>query len=223
MIRTGSSHPNGELVHSDPAAAPPPAVAAWHTRLVRADPTTGWDGRRWTSGVLAPGFAPGIHPDEVVASWNLRPGVGADVGIRARSAETGWHPWQELARWGPAGDRRSAPAEAPGDVGDDRVPIIDTDILRAAPSDRWDAVQLRITLHAGSAASTRPLTLAAVSFSAPAAPVAGASDPAGTPHALTVPPLSQRAYPQRDDLGGGGPAWCSPTSLTMVAGAWGAA
>jgi len=224
MIRSGSSCPNGELVPSDPPVAPPPSGSAWFTHLVRADATTGWHGRRWTSGVLAPEFAAGVHPDEVIASWNLDRGVGADIEIRARSIDAGWHSWQRLARWGAIGDRRSAPTDPARDHRAHVGPVLDTDILRAAPEDRWDAVQLRLTLHDEPSASDPPLRLAAVSFSAPDGPVpaaAGAAAGASTPHALSVAPLSQRAYPSRDDLGGGGPAWCSPTSLTMVASAWG--
>lgn len=206
---------------SDPVVPPQPAGRAWHTHLVRADATTGWEGPRWTSGVLAPGFAAGVHPDEAIASWNLAPGVGADIEIRARSVDTGWHPWQWLARWGAVGDRRSAPTEHAGDRSARRRPTVDTDILRSAAGDRWDAVQLRLTLHDESAAPARPLRLATVSFSAPDAPVADDPRPLTTPHAVSVAPLSQRAYPSREDLGGGGPAWCSPTSLTMVASTWG--
>jgi len=208
-------------VTPSPAADERPAPATWHTRLVRADTAAGWEGRRWTSGVLEPGFPAGVHPDEVIASWNLAPGGHADVSIRARSIDTGWHEWQELARWGAAGDRRSDPGEL-DDHDDPRRPTIDTDILRAAPGDRWDAVQLRLVLHDGPPASTPPLQLAAASFSAPADPAPTAPLDVPSPaHAIAVPPLSQRAYPSRADLGGGGPAWCSPTSLTMVAAAWG--
>jgi len=210
-------------------SAPAPAerlAATWHTRLVRADAAAGWDGRRWTSNVLEPGFPAGVHPDEVVASWNLDLGAGADVSIRARSIDTGWHEWQELARWGAVGDRRSDP-DHDDDDHDPLRPIIDTDILRAAPGERWDAVQLRLVLHDGPPASTPPLRLAAASFTAPAdaaPPVsAGFARVPPTAHAVVVPPLSQRAYPPRADLGGGGPGWCSPTSLTMVAAAWGIA
>lgn len=203
-----------------PAAAEQPAPATWHTRLVHADAAAGWKGRRWTSGVLEPGFPTGVHPDEVIASWNLAPGARADISIRARSIEAGWHAWQELARWGAVGDRRSDPGDHDDD-GDPLRPIIDTDILRAAPGDRWDAVQLRLVLHDGPPASTPPLRLATASFSAPGATPA-ASVPSPSPaHAIAVLPLSQRAYPPRPDLGGGGPAWCSPTSLTMVAATWG--
>ncbi|MFK4837452.1 C39 family peptidase [Microbacterium sp. ZW T2_14] len=207
---------------SDPVVRPQPAGHAWHTHLVRADATTGWEGPRWTSRALRPGFAAGVHPDEAIASWNLDPGVGADIEIRARSVDAGWHPWQRLARWGAVGDRRSAPEEHADDRRAGLRPIVDTDILRAAPEDRWDAVQLRLTLHDESAASARPLRLATVSFSAPNAPLADPPTLPTTPHAISVQPLSQRAYPPREDLGGGGPAWCSPTSLTMVASTWGA-
>ncbi|GAA5205974.1 peptidase C39 family protein [Microbacterium kyungheense] len=210
-------------MHPDPPVAPPPARPEWHTHLVRADTAAGWDGRRWTSAALSPVFAADAPPDEVVPSWNLEPGAGADVEIRARSVVAGWHPWQDMAHWGAPGDRRSSPAHAPSDAPDDLLPVVDTDILRAAPRDRWDAVQLRVTLHEPSPASARPLRLAAVSFTAPRASAGRGPAVAAVPHALAVPPLSQRAYPARDDLGGGGPAWCSPTSLTMVASAWGMA
>lgn len=196
-----------------------PQPRSWRTSLVRAAVDTGWEGRTWTSAVLEPAWGEGVAADQAVASWNLDAGTVALIETRARTADGSWHPWQVLARWGQTGDRRSA---EPGDAG--AGPVVDTDVLTAAKGGAFDAVQLRVTL-AEDAPSPRPLRLAAVNFTAPdrdgrAGQVARGAEPRGAASALV--PLSQRAYPARDDLGGGGPAWCSPTSLTVVALAWGA-
>lgn len=201
-----------------PAAATSPPTPSWRTRLVRADADTGWDGPRWTSGPLEAGFA----ADQAIASWNLEAGHTAVIEISARAVGGDWHPWLPLAEWGEVGSRRSVRT---GPAGTGPVPAVDTDVLVAADGTAFDAVRLRITL--GEAPEGHPLHLAAVSFSAPdhtpgdhrssGAPAAAGS-PSGA--AARLRPLSQRAYPARDDLGGGGPVWCSPTSLTMVMDAW---
>lgn len=207
--------------------------ASWQTRLMRADTSSGWDGRTWTSGVLEPGFG----ADQAVASWNLEPGARARVELRARTLDGAWHPWHEAAFWGAPGERRSPvpPVGSDGPEPQDDGPSVKTDILTARPERLFDAAQLRITLLDGlrEAGERPPLRLAALSFSAPGGSAAVESDagesdagrrrgaePVGA--AAAVQPLSQRAYPSRPDLGGGGPAWCSPTSLTMVLAAWGA-
>jgi len=201
-----------------PAAAPSPSTLSWRTRLVRADPFSGWDGARWTSEPLEAGFA----ADQAIASWNLDPGHAAVVEISARAVGGDWHPWLRLAEWGAAGSRRSV-STSPSGMG--ATPVVDTDVLTAADGAPFEAVRLRITLD--EAPEGHPLHLAAVSFSAPdrAPGNPRASDPCGPAAPLSgaaarVRPLSQRAYPAREDLGGGGPVWCSPTSLTMVMDAW---
>ncbi|MFF1572640.1 peptidase C39 family protein [Leifsonia sp. NPDC058292] len=202
--------------------------AAWQTRLVRADVSSGWDGRTWTSEVLEPGF----RADQAVASWNLEADAAALIELRARTLDGTWHPWQEAAFWGGPGGRRSPAPPAGSDGQGPQVdgPTVQTDILTARSGELFDAAQLRITLLDGLHEATvpPPLHLAALSFSAPGGSDGDESDaderrgaePVGAAAALQ--PLSQRAYPSRPDLGGGGPAWCSPTSLTMVLTAWGA-
>ena len=201
-----------------PTDATSPSTLSWRTRLVRADPATGWDGRRWTSEPLEAGFA----ADQAIASWNLDPGRAAVVEISARMVGGDWHPWLPLAEWGAAGRRRSV-STPPSSAG--AAPSVDTDVLMAADGAPFDAVRLRITLE--EAPEGHPLHLAAVSFSAPdhrpgnpEAPGSPGPSAALAGAAARLRPLSQRAYPARDDLGGGGPVWCSPTSLTMVMDAW---
>ncbi|WP_085368350.1 C39 family peptidase [Leifsonia sp. NCR5] len=213
-------------------------ASEWRTSLVRAETDEGWTGRQWTSNVLAPAWAGDAGADQAVASWNLDPDATAVVELRARTAGERWHPWQTVALWGDIGRRSSAaPGGAAGAASG--APTMETDVLTARSAGSFDAVQLRITLgHEGQgegregerAASRDALRLAAVSFSAPddegsaSAPdaVVGPTEEGTFGAASAVRPLSQRAYPARADLGGGGPAWCSPTSLTMVAAAWGA-
>lgn len=195
----------------------PLTTPRWRTRLLRADPRIGWEGPTWTSSVLEPGFA----ADQAIASWNADAGVAAHVEIRARDIDATWSQWLPLAEWGEPGARRS-PAHTPDD-GSDAAPFVDTDVLKARPAHPFDAVQLRITLD-GRPEGSSSLHLAAVSFTAPAdaGPLEDDSAAGAVGAAAALRPLSQRAYPKRDDLGGGGPVWCSPTSLTMVLTAWGA-
>ena len=190
----------------------------WRTHLERADPRSGWEGAQWTSAPLTSPFA----ADQAIASWNLEAGVRATIEIRAGKKDGSWYPWQLLAEWGPAGERRTA--EPPAAEAAPEGPRLDTDVLKAQDGDTFDAVQVRISLS--DASPTASLHLVSVNFSAPATPADVLSDAfsEGQPQgaAGAVRSLSQRAYPARDDLGGGGPVWCSPTSLTMVLDAWGA-
>ncbi|MDQ0614130.1 hypothetical protein QF046_001771 [Microbacterium sp. W4I4] len=202
--------------------SPAPTVPTWRTLLMRADTRVGWEGPRWTSDILEPGFA----ADRAIASWNLDAGTTAQVDIRSRRPDGAWHPWQSLATWGEPGARTS-PARSAAKPGEQGIPVVDTDVLTAPAGAEFDAVQLRITLGEGQDAdgdrSAGPLHLATVNVTASAdpAPLADTDAIGGIlGAAASVRPLSQRAYPARDDLGGG-PVWCSPTSLTMVALAWG--
>lgn len=210
-------------------------ASGWRTSLVRADTDEGWAGRRWTSSVLVPawaGEARDAGADQAVASWNLDPDTTAVVELRARTAGDRWHPWQTVALWGDIGHRSSAGQGAADGIASGE-PRMDTDVLTAGSLGWFDAVQLRITLGREGQegdVSKDALRLAAVSFSAPGGAVTasapharpGRAEAGAVGAASAVQPLSQRAYPARADLGGGGPAWCSPTSLTMVAAAWGA-
>ncbi|MGE5830224.1 MAG: peptidase C39 family protein [Micromonosporaceae bacterium] len=185
----------------------------------------------WT----APEYEPGFTFRELVATWHGHTPAGSwlEVCARARSAGV-WSGWLVLARWADH-DAEVHPTSVPHQANE--IARVATDTLRVdAGADAW---QLRVTLlrpapgraagpvltYAGAMVSTAtraPSRLRARSApgrvtrlrAAPIGPAAG--------RVLDVPPLSQRVhsghYPQ---WGGGGDAWCSPTSTAMVLAYWG--
>ena len=172
----------------------------------------------WTSPWASPGFG----ATALIPSWEaVTTGDSVvKVAVRARTADGRTSSWDSMAEWAldnPAVRRQSLAAQT-DDLG--RVNV-DTWVA-AAPVTQW---QVRVTLYRGSA--TRPLVRvdrigAVASALVPRgdAPTSAPGPAAGT--VLDVPTYSQMThgghYPQ---WGGGGEAWCSPTSLAMVLGSYG--
>ncbi|WP_235537266.1 C39 family peptidase [Nocardioides sp. Soil805] len=172
----------------------------------------------WTSPWAAPGFG----ATELIPSWEaVTTGDSVvKVAVRARTADGRTSSWDSMAEWAldnPAVRRRSLASQA-DDLG--RVNV-DTWVA-ATPVTQW---QVRVTLY--RSAATKPLVRvdrigAVASAIAPRgnAPTSTPGPGAGT--VLDVPTYSQMThgghYPQ---WGGGGEAWCSPTSTAMVLGYYG--
>ena len=82
--------------------------------------------------------------------------------------------------------------------------------------------QLRVTLYRGAGSGAPRVTRLGAVVADDAAPYAPSATPMTTAIDLGVPPYSQEIhaghYPQFD---GGGEAWCSPTSTSMVVDFWG--
>jgi hypothetical protein len=168
----------------------------------------------WTGPWVEPGFELG----EVIPSWNAQtpPGSLVEVELQARSPdgfETGWY---ALGRWTFADDtfaRTSVPGQ------DDAFGSVATDTFRAAVG--LVAYRLRLTFVAGSEGPPVVRLLGALASGAPqvAREVSAHGVAAGLE--LEVPAFSQTVhdgeYPQ---YGGGGVAWCSPTSTAMVMAYW---
>jgi hypothetical protein len=164
--------------------------------------------------------APWVTPDhpftELVPSWNAATprATFLTVQVRARTTTGKLTSWQSLGRWTTAPSstfRRSDGTQADG------LSTVATDTLRAAPGVAFSAytVKVREFRRTGTAATPVVRSLGAVASQlgdvpATSAPLLGA-------HTLDVPAYSQMThrgqYPQ---YGGGGQAWCSPTSLAMV-------
>jgi hypothetical protein len=174
----------------------------------------------WTSPTHYLGFG----ADQLVASWNADTPAGTwlQVEMRGRTnggAQTGWY---VLGRWA-SGDTDIHRTSVAGQ--DDATGQIETDTFVAHPGVTLESYQLRVTLYRAPGQHAAP-TLRMVGAMASAVPersTVPASPPGGAEGiTLPVPTYSQNIhegqYPQYD---GGGEAWCSPTSTSMVVAYWG--
>ncbi len=177
------------------------------------------DGKTFDYGSWqAPWVTPAHGFTELVPSWNARTPKGTylAVQVRARTTDGKLTSWQDFGRWTTlnyAAFRSSAPGSQA-----DGLSTVATDTLRAASGVRFAAytLKVRVARRAGTTATPAVRSLGAV-----ASQLASAVPPTSTPllgaKSLAVPAYSQMIhrgqYPQ---YGGGGQAWCSPTSLSMV-------
>lgn len=167
----------------------------------------------WTGPWAEPGFE--LH--EVIPSWNARTPAGAlvEVELQARTAggtETGWY---SLGRW-TFDDEAFARTSVPGQ--EDAFGGVATDTFRAGAS--LTAFRLRLTLTAGRHEPPVVRLLGAIASSVGPA-VGELSAPGGaTGIELAVPQYAQSIHGESTQYGGGGAAWCSPTSTAMVMEYW---
>ncbi|MGI8699867.1 MAG: C39 family peptidase [Nocardioidaceae bacterium] len=179
---------------------------------LRPGTTTG----TWTSKAHAPEF--GIT--ELIASWQAAtPGdswVDTQLSVQVGGR---WSPWFSMGKWAfdtTAIKRTSVPSQ------NNAFGYISIDTYFAHSGDSAAAYRLRERLH--GSADARPVVgqVAAVAFD-PQPPTYHPSSTTMTRTIdLDVPQLSQEThrneYPK---FGGGGEAWCSPTSTEMVVEYWG--
>jgi hypothetical protein len=183
--------------------------------------TKTWDYARWTSPAVPVGFG----ASQLVASWtaNTPHGSWLQVEMRGHTGAGTSTKWYVMGRWGAddpesGGDihRTSVPNQADADGNVD----IDTFIAKGSLT----SYQLRVTLYRLPGKRVRPVlrsvgamaSLVPSRTTVPVSPLGGAEG-----IELKVPPYSQNIhkgqYPEYD---GGGEAWCSPTSTSMVVGYW---
>jgi hypothetical protein len=168
----------------------------------------------WTSPWVSPGFA----LSELVPSWTATTPEGTLVQVDVRGVgESGTRSsWDTLGRW------------ASGDTSFRRTSLgAQTDDLARVSTDTWIATygglrswQLRVRLLSRAGSTRTPLvgTVGAVVSDLPHVDRVTTSAPGvARGVVLDVPRYSQMVhageYPQ---YGGGGEAWCSPTSTSMV-------
>lgn len=179
-----------------------------------------YDLGRWTSRWTRPGF--GLS--ELVASWSATtPGDSwLEVQVRGRDADGAVSDWDVLGRWA-AEDAGIARTSVP-DQGDGPASVA-VDTWRVTAAAGLPAYQLRVVLLRPHGATDGGPVLDQVGAMAsrlpdavpPTSTPSDAIGPDGT--VLAVPRWSQMVhegdYPQ---WGGGGEAWCSPTSVSMLLG-----
>jgi hypothetical protein len=170
----------------------------------------------WLGGAAQPQAA----FTRLVASWNADTPNAGRVTVEVQTTTTGGETsgWYTLGAWSVADGRTSVNGQADG------LGHIATDTLYAQASS-FSSYVLRVRLERAApddpSPSVRSLGAEVSDFTyAPGQPTS--SPLSNEPVELAVPPLSQevhaRQYPQ---WGGGGEAWCSPTSTEMVVEFWG--
>ncbi|MGH3355003.1 MAG: C39 family peptidase [Nocardioidaceae bacterium] len=174
---------------------------------------------RWTSPWVRPGF--GLT--EAIASWDASTprGTWVAVEMRGRTPSGRLSSWDSLGRW--ASHERRFHRTTLGGQGDD-VARVAVDTLQTRKRFRLSRWQLRVTLYrrAGTSATPRLHTVGAMASRVPE----NVNPPTTRPgvargRGVAVPRRSQMIhrghYPR---WGGGGQAWCSPTSTTMLLSRW---
>ncbi|MDH2426690.1 C39 family peptidase [Sphaerisporangium sp. TRM90804] len=181
--------------------------------------TKTWEYARWTARERSIGFG----ATEMVASWTADTPAGSWLQVEMRGRNSGGlTKWYVLGRWayGEADIRRTS-VSGQGDTNG----TVSVDTFVAASGKPVTAYQLRVTLYRKPGSSVKPAvrTLGAMASAVPnraTVPVSPGGRAWGVE--LNVPRRSQSIhqghYPEWD---GGGQAWCSPTSTTMVLGYWG--
>ena len=171
-------------------------------KLVIADPAAVRG--RWTSRLVKPGFA----LTELVPSWVATTPGDSWVKVQVGSVATGW---DTISRWasGDAYVKRTSLGSQP-----DRGASVSYDTWKVpAGTKSW---RIRITLYRSPGTAGPSVdTIGAVASRGSGVPTT--STPLGVNTVLPVPAYSQMVhagtYPEYD---GGGEAWCSPTSTSMV-------
>ncbi|MBB3663519.1 MULTISPECIES: peptidase C39 family protein [Prauserella salsuginis group] len=181
----------------------------------------GYEYGTWTSPVHEPGF----DASELISSWNAHTPEGTWLKVQAQARTAGGDDtsWYTLGKWA-YGDGDIERTSVTGQS--DEHAAVYTDTLSAADGVALRAYRLRVTLYRAEGSDASPVVtqVGAMTSDVPDRFEPELTEPgeaAGIE--LDVPTYAQNVhrgnYPE---YGGGGQAWCSPTSTTMVAEYWGA-
>ena len=183
----------------------------------RAYHGTTYDVGSWTSSPVAPGF--GLT--QLVASWSAVTPKNSWVEIRVRVASGATHSrWMVLGRWA-SSDKRVRRTSVPGQS--DALGHVDVDTWKATSSADSYQLQVRLMRRAGATSKSPSVSfLGAVASRLPSSVPAVSAPGVAAGIVLDVPRYSQMVHRgEFSQYGGGGEAWCSPTSTAMVLGYYG--
>lgn len=154
----------------------------------------------------------------LIPSWNVTrmpSGTWLRVKVRVASGST-VSSWKTVAQWRHAlagGQRRTYGAQT------DRLARVDTDVVRSVTGRTFTRWQVQVTASRKTAKTTSPIVRTVAGVSSTYVTKSAGTSKTGMTRTidLRVPRSSQMIhsghYPQ---YGGGGQAWCSPTSTSMV-------
>lgn len=184
------------------------------------DPHTGtrrsYDVATWTGALRSPGVT-----KELIASWDAWTAAGTWIEVRVQGVTTGGitSGWYVLGRWtsGDGGsDIRRTSVEGQGD----RHATVATDTLVTADRIAFKSyrVQVRLMRLRGTTGRLEVRSLHVMTSALPKRTSITTSAPTGRAvRTLGVPTYSQQLHVGHSPrYGGGGEAWCSPTSVAMV-------
>ena len=173
----------------------------------------------WTSNWVQPGGA-GKTFDQLIPSWAAATPkkTFVEVRLRARSTTGRISGWKVMGRWTSTEWIRRTSSTSQSDS----VAKVATDTLVAQSGVSLNGYQVQLLLNRGAKAKKTPtLRMLSVLASKNRTSVTP-STWGGTNVTLAVPSDSQMVHKGRyRQYGGGGAAWCSPTSLAMILGYYG--
>lgn len=174
-------------------------------------------GRAYDAGIwTSPWTSTGFEATSLIPSWEARtPGQSlVRVTVRARTSDGTVGTWDNMADWSMRS--RHLPRTTRSGQADDLGRVnVDTWVADSSVS----AWQVRVLLlrPAGRKAGVRLERVGAVASSLAPAPDRTSRTGPATGKVLDVPTYSQMVHEGHyPEWGGGGEAWCSPTSLAMV-------
>jgi hypothetical protein len=183
------------------------------------DPRVGGSKRAYDRGIwTSPWTTTGFPATSLIPSWSITTpkGTWARIDVRVRSGKTTGS-WDTVARW--ATDTTHIKRASYGAQTDDLARLnVDTVLANKGKSfDRW---QVRVLLFKTAGSKTSP-TLHAVNAVAANYTMRNLKNTSTTTMTkqvdLAVPAYSQMTHKgQNKEYDGGGTAWCSPTSTSMV-------
>jgi hypothetical protein len=176
-----------------------------------------YDVGSWTSSSITPGF--GLT--QLVASWSAVTPKNSWVEIRVRVfAGSAKSRWLVLGRWA-SSDKHVRRTSVPGQS--DAMGHVDVDTWKAASSADSFQLQVRLMRRAGASSPSPSVSfLGAMASRLPSSVPAVSAPGVAAGIVLDVPSYSQMVHRgEFSQYGGGGEAWCSPTSTAMVLGYYG--
>ena len=191
-------------------AYPAPSMSRWEPNFQIA---AGKKSRTWTSGWVASKGGKVLNP-----SWNVSrmpDNTWLVVQARFKGPKTTTK-WKNIAQWrhGLNGGKRTTYGKQA-----DSLVWVDTDTVRAKTGKSFSSWQVRVKLHRTTKKVKSPILTGvagvATTYSSKVSPVSPTTMTSEVD--LAVPAYSQMTHTGRfPQFGGGGQAWCSPTSTSMV-------
>ena len=174
-----------------------------------------WAWSRWTSPWVSTS-----HPfTQLIPSWNVStpPNTAVQVQARIKTTTGAVGTFKTVAAWATRDDQFHRTSAGP-----QSGPLVrlDTDTLKAASGVSFVAYQLRVLpLRVPGTTATPVVQSVQAVASRPATAAQPTSARLFGARELAVPRYSQMTHRgQYPKYGGGGEAWCSPTSLSMILG-----